>query len=163
MRRKDMEVSGFQEIIDIIGKCDVLHLGIIDEGKPYIVPLNFGYRVDGQQVTFYFHSAKQGRKIDALKKNPSVCFEMECSTSLYRDEEGPCKWTMQYESVMGEGEIVFIEDEREKEAAFTNIMKTHGYEGTPVFPPKAMAPVQMYRLTVSAMTAKRNTRQASVF
>ena len=158
MRRKDMEVSGFNEVMDIIGRCDVLHLGMVDEGKPYIVPLNFGYKAEGEKVTFYFHSAKQGRKLDILKKNPFVCFEMECSTSLYTDQQGPCKWTMQYESVMGEGKITFIEDAGEKEAAFTNIMKAHGFEGTPVFPPNAIAQTQMYQLTVSDMTAKKNTR-----
>lgn len=158
MRRKDMEVSDFNEIMDMIQKCEVLHLGMVDDGKPYIVPLNFGYTAEGNRVVFYFHSAKEGRKIDIMKKNPSVCFEMECSTSLYTDQSGPCKWTMQYESIMGEGTIDFIEDPAEKEAAFVNIMKAHGYEGTPVFPPNAIAQVQMYRLTVSAMTAKKNTR-----
>lgn len=54
MRRKDLEVKDIAEIIDIIDRCTVLHIGINDTPAPYIVPVNFGYTADGCQITFYF-------------------------------------------------------------------------------------------------------------
>lgn len=159
MRRKDREVTDFNEITDIIQRCGVLHLGMVDDGKPYIVPLNYGYEIEGETVTFYFHSAKEGRKMDILRKNPGVCFAMECSVDLYK-EDLACNWTAQHETVMGEGEIRFIEEPAEKEAAFTNIMHTNGYQGKPVFHPVFFEQAQLYALKVSKISGKKNIRSA---
>lgn len=63
MRRKDREITDFNEIMKIIDKCDTCRLALIDEEYPYIVPLNFGVDVVDGQVYFYFHSANQGKKI----------------------------------------------------------------------------------------------------
>ena len=52
MRRKDREIKEFDEIIDVLSRCKVLHLALISDGKPYAVPVNFGYAVcerDGQK------------------------------------------------------------------------------------------------------------------
>lgn len=43
MTRRELEVTDPQEIIRILDTCKVLHLGLVDEGKPYIVPMNYGY------------------------------------------------------------------------------------------------------------------------
>ena len=48
-----------------------------DGGVPYIVPLNYGYEYADGELTFYFHSAKEGRKLEILKKNPTVCLELD--------------------------------------------------------------------------------------
>ena len=68
MRRKDREITDFHEIIEIIRKCDVCRLALNDEGYPYIVPLNFGLDVRGDQVYFYFHAAVKGKKLDLIAK-----------------------------------------------------------------------------------------------
>ena len=43
MRRRDREVTELNEIIHILDSGKVLHLGLVDQGKPYIVPMNYGY------------------------------------------------------------------------------------------------------------------------
>ena len=45
MRRKDREIKEFDEIIDVLSRCKVLHLALISDGKPYAVPVNFGFAV----------------------------------------------------------------------------------------------------------------------
>ena len=50
MRRKDREITDFNEIIEIIKKCDVCRIALNDEDFPYIVPLNFGLDIQGEQV-----------------------------------------------------------------------------------------------------------------
>lgn len=66
MRRKDREIKNFDEIISVLEKCKVLHLAMISDGKPYSVPVNFGYIVreeDGQKkLAVYIHGAGEGKK-----------------------------------------------------------------------------------------------------
>ena len=68
MRRKDREVTDFDKIVKIIDQCDILRLGIADGDYPYIVPVNFAYTVEGEQICFYIHGATAGRKYELLKK-----------------------------------------------------------------------------------------------
>lgn len=75
LRRKDREVKDFSEIIRIIESCDCCRLGFVDNREAYIVPLNFGYEIKGSDLTLYFHSAKEGRKIDLVSKQETVSFE----------------------------------------------------------------------------------------
>ena len=90
MRRKDREVKSFDEIIDILSRCKVLHLALISEGKPYSVPLNFGYtvaEVDGaKKLTLYFHGAGEGKKIESIKQNSDVSFCAETFADVAGDE-----------------------------------------------------------------------------
>ena len=68
MRRKDREITDINEIVKIVSDCDVLHLGMSDNGIPYVVPVNFGFTCEGRELTFYVHCATSGKKIDILKK-----------------------------------------------------------------------------------------------
>ena len=67
MRRKDREITDLNEIIKIVSECDVLHLGMCDNGVPYVVPVNFGFTYEDETFTFYVHGAASGKKIDILK------------------------------------------------------------------------------------------------
>ncbi|MCQ2505565.1 MAG: pyridoxamine 5'-phosphate oxidase family protein [Lachnospiraceae bacterium] len=53
-----------------------------DEGYPYTVPINFYY--DEAENRIYFHSAKQGHKIDSIKANDKVCLAVW--NEGYKDE-----------------------------------------------------------------------------
>lgn len=155
MRRKDRLVGGFDEIMEIVARCQVVRLGLIAEGKPYIVPLYFGYRREGETLALFLHSAAAGRKITALRENPQVFFEMEGEGAIVRGEE-PCKWTAAYQSVMGEGRVSFLEERAEKEAALSAIMEHCGHEGAPVFDEAALARTAVLRLDVETITGKRS-------
>ena len=60
MRRKDREITDFNEILAIMEKCDVCRIALNDDGFPYVVPLNFGMDVRDGQVYLYFHCAMEG-------------------------------------------------------------------------------------------------------
>ncbi|MCI8658890.1 MAG: hypothetical protein HFG54_01390 [Lachnospiraceae bacterium] len=87
MRRKDREITDFNEIIEIIKKCDVCRIALNDEDFPYIVPLNFGLDVQGEQVFFYFHAAMEGKKLDLIVKDNRATFEMDCDHNFILYEE----------------------------------------------------------------------------
>lgn len=73
MRRQDREVLQPEQIDAIIESCDCLRLGLNAEDGAYIVPLNFAY-VPGKPAKFYFHSAKEGRKVDMIGQGAKAGF-----------------------------------------------------------------------------------------
>lgn len=122
MRRKDREISDKNEIEKIISQCKTCHVAMVDEGKPYVIPLNFGYEISGSNLILYFHSAKAGRKIDIWKTNPEVCFEMAFEGKPIHTQT-PCNSGYYFASVIGYGKIEFIEDATEKCKALSLLMK----------------------------------------
>lgn len=113
MRRKDREVVDIHELLNIIQECRICHLGMQDERGIYIVPLNYGFEYVNNQLVLYFHSAKVGRKIDALKLNPNVCFEMDCDHRLIEGDKA-CDYSFGFKSIIGNGQVSFLESYDEK-------------------------------------------------
>ena len=112
MRRKEKEITDKAEIESIISNARVCRLAMVDDGAPYIVPLCFGYR-DG---ILYFHSAKEGKKVEILKRSNSVCFEFDVVTGMSTGKTA-CDWGMNYGSVIGFGKAVILENAEEKRSA----------------------------------------------
>ena len=111
MRRKDREITDREEILAIIRKCDVCRIALNDGDYPYIVPLNFGLDVQGDQVFFYFHAATEGKKLDLIAKDHRATFEMDCDHNFILYEER-MSCTMGYASVIGHGTIETVPDGR---------------------------------------------------
>jgi nitroimidazol reductase NimA-like FMN-containing flavoprotein (pyridoxamine 5'-phosphate oxidase superfamily) len=95
MRRAEKEITNRREIDSILSKAIVCRISIIDHETPYIVPMNFWYKDD----ILYLHSTPEGKKIDVLKRNPWVCFEVESDLEIINTQI-PCKWSMNYTSVI---------------------------------------------------------------
>jgi nitroimidazol reductase NimA-like FMN-containing flavoprotein (pyridoxamine 5'-phosphate oxidase superfamily) len=93
-----------------------------DEDGLYIVPLNFGYQYSGGNLTLYFHSAKEGRKVDAFHKNNTVAFEMDCGHKLIEGNLA-CDYSYTFKSVIGKGFISVIHDPEEMIKALSLLMK----------------------------------------
>lgn len=121
MRRKDREVTDPGKINEIIRQCTVCRIGFHDGGRVYIVPLHFGFtEQDGKRV-FYFHSAKQGRKVDLAKAALSVGFELDTNYAML-EADTACAFSARFQSVIGSGTISIVEDAGEKETALQEIM-----------------------------------------
>ncbi|MDR3551997.1 MAG: pyridoxamine 5'-phosphate oxidase family protein [Clostridia bacterium] len=158
MRRSEREVNGFDDMVSIIAKCEILRLAFADGGVPYIVPVNFGYSAQAGKLAFYFHSAPGGRKIDLIRRCPVAGFEMDCSFRLVKGGMA-CKWSAEYESVSGEGHIAILEQPSEKKQAMDIIMKRYGFEGTPEYDPVVLSETALLRMQVDRVTGKRCVRQ----
>ena len=72
MRRKDREVTDRALISGMLDMAEILHIAVKNEPFPYIVPVNFGYEWCGDELVFYFHSAKTGMKLSLLRADPRV-------------------------------------------------------------------------------------------
>ena len=103
IRRHDKAAAHLNEIITILGRGKVCRLAMVDNGKPYLVPLSYGYADE----TLYFHSAHRGRKISILRKNPRIWFEITVGTTVTQAPK-PCDWGITFQSVMGEGVVEWI-------------------------------------------------------
>ena len=75
MRRKDREVQSLDEIFDILNRCDTVRVAFRGEEYPYVVPVSFGTELADGKVTVYFHCAREGLKLELLKKDPHICLE----------------------------------------------------------------------------------------
>ena len=152
MRRKDREVTNINEKIEIINNCKVIRLGMKDKEGLYIVPLNFGYSYLEDKLTLYFHSAKEGRKLDAIVENSDVAFEMDCEHRLIEGEI-PCLYSFAFKSIVGNGVASIVEDMEEKKISLSLLMKHQaGKEFT--FEDKHAKAVTVFKVDVTHFSAK---------
>ena len=152
MRRKDREITDFHEIIEIIKKCDVCRIALNDEEFPYIVPLNFGLDVEGEQVYFYFHAAMEGKKLELIEKDNRATFEMDCDHKFILYEER-MSCTMGYASVIGHGYIENVADEDKYEALKILMRQYHAEDFK--FNTDMMKVTKVLRMRVTDMVGKR--------
>lgn len=152
MTRREREITDINEIVRILDKSKVLHLGLVDGDEPYVVPMNYGYEfVDGKLVV-YLHGARRGRKIDVMQKNPKVFFELECDIVPFEGEVA-CKYGITYASVMGRGVAEIVEDVEIKKHGLSVLMKTQtGKEFS--FDEKLVSVVNVIKIDVLEFTAK---------
>lgn len=156
MRRSDREIKKFEDIVKVIEKCDVCRLALNDDGYPYILPLNFGYTVEGERITFYFHGATEGRKYELISKDNRVSFEMDCSHRLVGDiEKREC--TYEYESVIGRGRIEILDDDK-KFDALTILMNKYYKDGFD-WSTDAIPHTNVMKLTVESITGKSRMKR----
>ena len=78
MRKKEREITDIGEIEKIIRKATVCRLGLALNDVPYVVPLSFGYA----DKTLYLHGAKEGKKLDIIRQNNRVCFEVDVDSEV---------------------------------------------------------------------------------
>lgn len=153
MRRKEREITGIAEIESVISDSDVCRIALADGNTPYIVTMNFGY-TGGKNPKMFFHCATSGRKLEMIKKNNYVCFEVDTDHQIYKGEKG-CDWGMKYSSVVGYGNLCIVEDDNEKRSGLDNIMNHYGGSGVFAYDDQVLARTVVLRLDILEMTGKR--------
>ena len=150
MRRKEREIKDKNEIESVIERAAVCRIALSDNNVPYIVPLNFGYKDN----CLYFHSAPKGKKIDIMRRNNNVCFELDIDHELI-ESETPCNYSMKYRSVIGFGKAFFVDDFEEKRMALNTIMQH--YSGDPYeFSENQIKNVAVIKIEIDSMTGKKS-------
>jgi nitroimidazol reductase NimA-like FMN-containing flavoprotein (pyridoxamine 5'-phosphate oxidase superfamily) len=160
MRRKDREISDSRELLAIIKANKVCRLGMADGNQPYVVPLNYGFEFEGDNLILYFHCADEGKKIDVLKKNGSVCFEIDGEHQLTVGDT-PCEYGYNFASIIGFGDAHFIGDEAEKTHALNLLMRHQTGEDRDFdFAPAHLRAVTVFKVVLSSFTGKRRSLPA---
>jgi nitroimidazol reductase NimA-like FMN-containing flavoprotein (pyridoxamine 5'-phosphate oxidase superfamily) len=118
MRRSEKEITERSVIDEIINRCLVCRLGLSDDGAPYVVPMNFGYEGN----TVFLHAAREGKKLDILRRNNRVCVEFDTDVEIVRSDEA-VGWSARYACVIGAGTASLVDDPAEKRAAYDVLMR----------------------------------------
>ena len=149
MRRKKQQLTQEETMVILReGTSGVLSL-TGDEGYPYGVPLSYVY--DGDKL--YFHCAKEGHKIDAIRKNPKASFCV-----IAQDEIVPDKYTTCYRSVIAFGSVRILENEGEKRRAIEELALKYAPEDSEEnrqnYIEKDWEPLCMLEMTVEHLSGK---------
>jgi hypothetical protein len=140
MRRFKKEIKDKAVIIDILNRCHVGCIGTIGkDGYPMVKPLNFAY-YDGSNPLFskggqggfgsiYFHTAKEGEKIEYIKRDNKVCFEAHLPIAYLKAKNQPCEAEYFFRSVIIKGRAYIIEDRDEKLFGLKCLMEKYQPEG----------------------------------
>ncbi len=152
MRRKDKEITDKEIVESILNESEICRLGLVENGEAYIVPVNFAH----SNGTLYIHSAMQGRKIELLKSNNKVAFEMESHASI-KTGPLPCNWTTRYRSAMGRGTVEIETNPEQKKLGLDLIMKKYGWGNEELnYDAPLLARVCILKVKIENLTAKQS-------
>ena len=152
MTRREFKITDETHIKRILDAARVLHLGLAVDNEPYVVPMNYGYTMEDNKLVLYLHSAVRGKKLDMIRKNPNVLFQMDCDQQPFNGKVA-CQYGLSYSSIMGQGRAKIVEDVEEKKIAMTVLMKTQtGNDFS--FDDRLVSAVAVIRVDVSEYTAK---------
>jgi len=117
MRRRSREIVDRTEIDAILHGDKVMHLALAQDNVPFLVPVFYGF--DGKAL--YVHSASAGTKIEILKRNNQVCFEISTGHGVVT-ADAACDFEAKHRTVIGFGRAVFVDDDAEKVRALDLIV-----------------------------------------
>ena len=150
MRRSEKEIDDIGVIEEILRTASVCRLGLCEGNRPYVVPLCFGY----EENALYVHCASQGKKMEILRKNKNVCFEVDIEQEFIKGETA-CDCGMKYRSVIGFGKAVFVEDAESKRKALDIIMQNY-LDGTFEYLEEAVEKTVVVKIEIESMSGKKS-------
>lgn len=107
MSRTDIEIRDINEIVRILTEAQVCRLALLNGEYPYIIPMCFGFDLDGDKLELYFHTSAQGKKLDIIKENNRAAFEIDKLSRIVGGEVA-CGFTADYECITGVGTVDVI-------------------------------------------------------
>ena len=158
--KREREVTDINEIKEILDKSMIVHVGMVDDGEAYVVPMNYGYTLEDGELCLYLHGATVGRKLDVMRKNPKVFFEMECDVTPFEGKVA-CQYGTTYSSVMGRGTAVVLDDVDEKIDGLAKFMKTQTSNDF-VFDEKMVSIVSVIKIISTDFTAKKRPKPMGI-
>jgi len=150
MRRKDREITGRAEIDAIILSAKVMHLALADNNIPFIVPVFYAY--DGK--SFYFHSSRAGTKIEIMRRNNNVCFEISIDHGVI-ESDSACDFEAKHRTVIGFGKAAFIEEEADKIKALDMVVAQFSDKKF-VYPQGNLNHTAVIRIDIESMKGKKH-------
>ena len=152
LTKRERQVTDPEQILHILDTAKVVHLGLSVNDEPYVVPMNYGYTIEDGKLTLYLHSAVRGKKLDMIRANSKVFFEIDCDRMPFEGRV-PCQYGMVYSSIMGRGTATLVDDAEGKKQAMTILMKTQTGKDFS-FNDRLVSIVTVIRIDVSEYTAK---------
>ncbi len=160
MRRRDKEITDKDEINDILQTAMVGRLGTCADGIPYITPMNFTY--DKETARIFLHCANEGRKLENIRNNPAVCFEVEEVTNVIV-KQPTCASSVAYRSVIMFGNIKILSDINAKNYALQKLADKYAPQNPKVpFTDAMLNKTNVLEVEIRGITAKRSPVKPAV-
>jgi uncharacterized protein len=154
MRRRDREILDLEGLRAILDEADACRVAFASGDVPYIVTMNFGYEWEGELPVLYFHCSREGRKLEMMRANPRVCFELDVGHQLVAGP-APCDWGMKFASVIGYGTLSEIEGEAERRRGLDRIMRHYGWGGEAGYKEGTLGATAILSLRADQLSGKR--------
>ena len=152
MTKREFQITDENQIRNILDTAKVLRLGLAVDNEPYVVPMNYGYTMEDGRLVLYLHSAVRGKKLDMIRANSRVFFELDCDVTPFEGKVA-CQYGLTYSSIMGRGTARIVEDVEEKMQAMSILMKTQTQKEF-TFNERLVSIVAVIRIDVEEYTAK---------
>lgn len=160
LTRRELQITDINEIKDILDKSNILHLGLVDGDEPYVIPMNYGYTLEGEKLTLYLHGATEGKKLDLMRANPKIFFSIESDVTPFEGRVA-CQYGTSYYSVMGKGTATILENPEEKMKGLSVFMKSQtGLDFE--FNERMVSAVSVIRLDITDYTAKHRPKPVAL-
>jgi nitroimidazol reductase NimA-like FMN-containing flavoprotein (pyridoxamine 5'-phosphate oxidase superfamily) len=150
MRRKDREITNRSEIDAILHSANLMRIALADGDTPFLVPVFYAF--DG--VAIYFHSAQTGTKIEIMKRNDKVCFEVSLDHGIIENDIA-CDFEVKHRTVIGFGRIAFVVDEAEKIKALDRIVERFS-EKKFEYPKANLSCTTVIRIDIESIKGKKH-------
>lgn len=121
-----------------------------EDGYPFAIPVNYFYEEEAGKI--YFHGAKTGQKVDALKRSDKVCF------TVYGNEHfEPGEWAPYVQSTVVFGRCRLVDDPAMTEAKVRELALKYYPSNEEIEEEirKALKGVQLYEITIEHLTGKQ--------
>jgi nitroimidazol reductase NimA-like FMN-containing flavoprotein (pyridoxamine 5'-phosphate oxidase superfamily) len=149
MRRKERSMS-LNNAKEFLMRASVGRLGLSLNNHPYIVPLNYVYFNE----KIYFHCSIEGQKLDYLKKNHRICFEVDEFQGV-KKRNNPCSSGAKYRSVIVNGNAKLVLEMGIKMVILKKLMKKYTGVNTSSFNDKPFIRTQIVEITIDRITGKQ--------
>jgi hypothetical protein len=161
MRRAHCEIKDPQEMERILDAATVGRMATLDaQGYPYVTPVNFVY----YKGAIYFHCAPQGEKLDNIRRDPRVCFEVDVPLSYvavsFNPERNPCRTHQLYRCVIIRGRAAVLPGGDLKAEVLNALVAKH--EGSRDFTPITPASAAYEKCLVVEIRPERMTGKADL-
>ncbi len=153
MRRINRQITDREKLRQIIEDCKVVRIGAMDAEGLFVLPVNYGYDLEGDRLTLYIHSAKEGRKAELFLEGAEVAFEMDRGHRLITGGY-TCAYSYAYQSIMGNGRIELVKTDEEKRYGLKRLMEHLAPEHAAVFSDEMVDAVNVYCLKADHFTGK---------
>ena len=152
------DIRDVKEIEEIIRKSISCRFGFIDGDEPFVTPAPFGY----ENNTFYFHGALDDRKIEIVRKNSKVCFEMTIDVDLLRGANGfACSWMMGYRRILGTGRAFILGSDKDKIHGL-DLIVAHYAEGKFIYPQEKIDTCEVVKVEIKTIHAFKSVFEKPV-
>ena len=106
-------------------------------------------------MTLYFHSGVKGKKIDALRADPRVCFEMDTEEGVTGEGDLACRYSFAFSSIVGYGSIEFAQNNEEKRRGFDVIMQHQTGRGGWTYTDAALSVAEVFWVRADSFEASQ--------